>query len=149
MTLVSPPKRKRSQKQIEWSKQLGQKSKEFKRQKNLRLQGHKTLPGNISENIDNDNIDNAKIDNVSEAEIENNETGNNFSSWLVIVTVVGVVCLFWCKCGKYKAFSCFKPKPLQDRETPAHLNSGNCPQHVIPNKRFEALCPNPGDLQCF
>ena len=112
-------KKPRSQKTIEWSKQLGQRSSEFKRKKqeliNSRLKvepkpERQTKSEEETEQITS-GVSQSEEVNISQSEevgVTPSEEGNFFNSknitFGVIIGVLGVCCLGWCKWGKHKVF---------------------------------------------
>ncbi|MCG8431049.1 MAG: hypothetical protein MJA29_07740 [Candidatus Omnitrophica bacterium] len=83
---TTPPKKQRSQKQMEWSRQLGKNSQEYKRKKRERLTQTFSKPSETENNV----VEEPKYSNTSEAgsEAHDNKVTDNkveLNIWYIIV----------------------------------------------------------------
>lgn len=116
-----PPVRRRSPKQIEWSRQLGKRSQQFKKAKQDRLANIKIPEIAPTQN----EVDQNEADNEDESKINQNEvTTQNKSSYNIFFTVITggiILCAFWCYKKYHQPHKSEPSKPDQHESSKSDL----------------------------
>ena len=93
---VSPPKRTRSKRQLEWSRELGKRSADFKRKKRQMIEGKFGREVPPSSDEEPSAADQASDENIEPARVKTNY-------WWLAVPVTLIAAIVLCRCRLNKA----------------------------------------------